>query len=60
MTTRILSRIEVAADAPKLTDYHDASEDVTVELRIPDEWFAEVKADARDASVTCPLKGGVK
>lgn len=56
---RIVASVEVLrAQPPRLVDYDASPEEVTVELPKSDEWFEHVKLDARDQSVTCPLRGG--
>lgn len=55
---RIVSSVDAKRMVPRLVDIHDVDENLepTVELPRVDEWFEHVKLDARDQSVTCPMR----
>jgi hypothetical protein len=59
-TARIVARQEVLRAPPVLTDYHLAPDEVTVELPKDESWFENVKLDARDRDVVCPLAAAVR
>jgi hypothetical protein len=55
---RVVSSIDARRMVQRLVDIHEVDENLepTVELPVNDEWFESVKLDARDQSVTCPLR----